>query len=64
MFTDGLFERRGVDIEIGLTHLMITAEQTRDTDAATACESILREMLLGSHDDDVCLLIADFSPDA
>ena len=63
MFTDGLFERRGVDIEIGLTHLMITAEQTRDSDVATACNSILREMLLGSHDDDVCLLIADFSPD-
>lgn len=62
MFTDGLFERRGVDLEIGLTHLMITAEQTRGTDVTTACESILREMLLGSHDDDVCLLIADFNP--
>jgi PAS domain S-box-containing protein len=62
MFTDGLFERRGVDLEIGLTHLMITAEQTRGTDVVTACESILREMLLGSHDDDVCLLIADFNP--
>jgi serine phosphatase RsbU (regulator of sigma subunit)/PAS domain-containing protein len=64
MFTDGLFERRGVDIEIGLTHLMITAEQTRGTDAATACDSILQEVLLGSHDDDVCLLIADFNPEA
>jgi len=64
MFTDGLFERRGVDIEIGLTHLMITAEETRDTDVGTACESILRGMLLGSHDDDVCLLIADFNPGA
>jgi len=63
MFTDGLFERRGVDIEIGLTHLMITAEQTHGTDAGTACESILRGMLVGSHDDDVCLLIADFNPE-
>ena len=62
MFTDGLFERRGVDLEIGLTHLMITVEQTRGMDVAAACESILREMLLGSHDDDVCLLIADFNP--
>jgi PAS domain S-box-containing protein len=61
MFTDGLFERRGVDLEIGLTHLMITTEQTRDTpDVDVACEAILRGMLLGSHDDDVCLLIADF----
>jgi serine phosphatase RsbU (regulator of sigma subunit)/PAS domain-containing protein len=62
MFTDGLFERRGVDLEIGLTHLMITTEQSRGTNVATACESILRRMLSGSHDDDVCLLIADFNP--
>jgi serine phosphatase RsbU (regulator of sigma subunit)/PAS domain-containing protein len=62
MFTDGLFERRGVDLEIGLTHLMITTEQSRGADVGTACESILREMLMGTHDDDVCLLIADFSP--
>jgi PAS domain S-box-containing protein len=61
MFTDGLFERRGVDLEIGLTHLMITTEQTRDTpDVDVACEAILRGMLTGTHDDDVCLLIADF----
>jgi serine phosphatase RsbU (regulator of sigma subunit)/PAS domain-containing protein len=63
MFTDGLFERRGVDLEIGLTHLMITTEQTRGSDVATACESILHGMLSASHDDDVCLLVADFNPD-
>jgi serine phosphatase RsbU (regulator of sigma subunit) len=62
MFTDGLFERRGVDLDIGLTHLMITIEQTLgDADAVSACESILRAMLTGTHDDDVCLLVADFS---
>jgi PAS domain S-box-containing protein len=61
MFTDGLFERRGVDLEIGLTHLMITTEQTRTTpDVGLACESILQGMLSGSHEDDVCLLLADF----
>ncbi len=63
MFTDGLFERRGVDLDIGLTHLMITIEQTLgDADVASACEFILREMLTGAHDDDVCLLVGDFSP--
>jgi serine phosphatase RsbU (regulator of sigma subunit)/PAS domain-containing protein len=63
MFTDGLIERRGVDLEIGLTHLMITAEQTRDrADAGIACESILEVLLGASHEDDVCLLIADFKP--
>jgi serine phosphatase RsbU (regulator of sigma subunit) len=61
MFTDGLFERRGIDLEIGLTHLMITTGKTRYfRDADLACESILRGMLSGSHEDDVCLLIADF----
>ena len=63
MFTDGLFERRGIDLDIGLTHLMITTEQTLGhADVSSACEFILREMLPGTHDDDVCLLIADFSP--
>ena len=63
MFTDGLVERRGVDFEIGLTHLMILAEQTRERDDATrACEAILRDMLSSSHEDDVCLLITDFKP--
>jgi serine phosphatase RsbU (regulator of sigma subunit) len=63
MFTDGLFERRGIDLEIGLTHLMITTEQTRGTsDTEIACEEILTEMLMSTHDDDVCLLIADFNP--
>jgi serine phosphatase RsbU (regulator of sigma subunit) len=63
MFTDGLFERRGVDLEIGLTHLMITTEETRATiDTEVACDAILRGMLTGAHDDDVCLLIADFMP--
>ena len=62
MFTDGLFERRGVDLDIGLTHLMITTEQTLgNSEVSSACEFILREMLSGAHDDDVCLLIADFS---
>ncbi len=63
MFTDGLFERRGIDLDIGLTHLMITTEQTLGhADVSSACEFVLREMLQGTHDDDVCLLIADFSP--
>jgi serine phosphatase RsbU (regulator of sigma subunit) len=64
LFTDGLIERRGSDLSIGLAHLMIQAEQTRAMDAATACETILRDVLAASHEDDVCLLIADFRPDS
>jgi PAS domain S-box-containing protein len=61
MFTDGLVERRGVDLDIGLTHLMILAEQAcRGVHAEAACEAIFRDMLTGPHEDDVCLLIADY----
>lgn len=62
LFTDGLVERRSVDIDIGLTHLMILAEQTCRATAAAACETILQEIPAASHEDDVCLLIADFIP--
>jgi serine phosphatase RsbU (regulator of sigma subunit)/PAS domain-containing protein len=61
LFTDGLLERRGVHLDIGLTHLMILAEQTRSiADPAQVCERILQDILGASHGDDVCLMIADF----
>jgi PAS domain S-box-containing protein len=62
LYTDGLIERRRVNLDIGLTHLMILAEQTRGCDSAGACEAILRDILSASHEDDVCLLVADFKP--
>jgi serine phosphatase RsbU (regulator of sigma subunit) len=61
MFSDGLIERRSVDLDIGLTHLMFLAEQTNSVGPpAEVCDMILSEMLSQAHDDDVCLLIADF----
>ena len=62
LFTDGLIEQRRVNLDIGLTHLMILAEQTRGCDSAGACEAILSDILSASHEDDVCLLVADFEP--
>ena len=62
LFTDGLIERRTVNIDIGLTHLMILAEQTSGIDAPSACETILRDILSVSHEDDVCLLVAEITP--
>ena len=62
LFTDGLIERRGVDLAIGIAHLMINAEQSRELDAATACETILERVLGASNGDDACLLLADFVP--
>jgi serine phosphatase RsbU (regulator of sigma subunit) len=61
LFTDGLFERRNVSLDIGLAHLMIYAEQTAgQSDPAHACDMILKGMLSGPQADDVCLLIADY----
>lgn len=63
LFTDGLIERRGTDIDIGLAHLMLTVEQTRhNASTSAACDMILERMLHQGHDDDVCLLIADVPP--
>jgi serine phosphatase RsbU (regulator of sigma subunit) len=63
LFTDGLYERRRVHPDIGLAHLMILAEQTRQVrDATQACETILEDILTDLHEDDLCLLIADFRP--
>jgi serine phosphatase RsbU (regulator of sigma subunit)/PAS domain-containing protein len=62
MFTDGLVERRGVNLEIGLTHLMILAEQMTHSSARAACDAIFHDMSFASHEDDVCVLIADFKP--
>jgi serine phosphatase RsbU (regulator of sigma subunit) len=64
LFTDGLIERRGIELDIGITHLMLHAEQTRALQTEDACETILRETLADSHEDDACLLIVDFVPPA
>lgn len=64
LFTDGLIERRGIDIDIGITHLLLHAEQTLALATADACETILGETLADAHEDDACLLIAEFAPRA
>jgi PAS domain S-box-containing protein len=60
LFSDGLIERRGIDLAIGITHLMLHAEETRALSATDACGTILQDLVAGSHEDDLCLLIADF----
>jgi serine phosphatase RsbU (regulator of sigma subunit) len=57
MFTDGLYERRRVDLDIGLAHLMILAEQSLGLRPEDACEFILDGMLTGADEDDACLLV-------
>jgi PAS domain S-box-containing protein len=60
MFTDGLFERRQIDLDIGLAHLMILAEQSLGRPhPEDACAFILDGMLTGVIRDDACLLVAE-----
>jgi serine phosphatase RsbU (regulator of sigma subunit) len=62
VFTDGLYERRGANIDIGLTHLMFVVEQSRrHSDTSEACQGIIDDMIVAHHEDDVCLMVADFS---
>ena len=59
MFTDGLYERRHIDIDIGLAHLMILAEQSLERPLlGDVCEFILDSLLSGADKDDACLLVA------
>jgi PAS domain S-box-containing protein len=61
LFTDGLVERRGIDLDIGIANLMFVAEMTYpEVDLQVACDTVLRDMLPGSHEDDACLLLADY----
>jgi serine phosphatase RsbU (regulator of sigma subunit) len=58
MFTDGLYERRRVDLDIGLAHLMILAELSVDRPhLGEACEFMLDGLLSGADEDDACLLV-------
>jgi hypothetical protein len=36
------------------------AQETRALSATDACRTILQDLVAGSHEDDLCLLIADF----
>jgi len=63
LFTDGLYERRNVDLDIGLAHLMILAEQSSGLpDPGDAGDLILDGVLTGADEDDACLLVAQRDP--
>ncbi len=63
LFTDGLYERRNVDLDIGLAHLMILAEQSIGLpDPGAVCDVILDGVLTGADEDDACLLVAQRDP--
>jgi integral membrane sensor domain MASE1/anti-sigma regulatory factor (Ser/Thr protein kinase) len=55
LYTDGLVERRGISIDVGLRALQESVRSpARDLDAT--CDGVLDALLDGSHEDDVALL--------
>jgi anti-sigma regulatory factor (Ser/Thr protein kinase)/putative methionine-R-sulfoxide reductase with GAF domain len=61
LYTDGLVERRGVSLDVGLRHL---AEACRiELTPARRCVAILDELADGGLDDDVALLVVGVGPD-
>jgi serine phosphatase RsbU (regulator of sigma subunit) len=55
-YTDGLIERRGHDIDEGLTELLKAAACCQDATAA-ACAAELADRLSPGGDDDICVLV-------
>lgn len=55
LYTDGLIERRGENLDEGLARLVEAASDLPD-DPGAACEVLLQRCVPKSHDDDVCLV--------
>lgn len=55
-YTDGLIERRGRDLDEGLTELLKAAASCQDATAA-ACAAELADRLSPGGDDDICVLV-------
>ncbi|MFL6103119.1 MAG: PP2C family protein-serine/threonine phosphatase, partial [Actinomycetes bacterium] len=55
LYTDGLVERRGQDLDDGLDELLSVVGQLRDLPLAELCDELLRRLVPEGHDDDVAL---------
>jgi len=57
LYTDGLIERRGEDLDVGLARLAAAAEGCADRDTGSVCAQLLKQMAPpGGFTDDVALL--------
>ncbi len=65
MYTDGLVERRGADIEAGISGLeRIVSGWDVDTVLTDACEALQETLAPRPRRDDVCIIAVRFSPGA
>jgi len=62
LYSDGLVERRGESLDVGLHRLAEIAAGHAGSGAGDWCERLVDHMLAGSGDDDMALLCATFRP--
>lgn len=64
MFTDGLVERRGRDLEAGIAHAERLFSRWPDTPQAGACRDLAESLAPRPREDDVCILAVRFTADS
>lgn len=57
LYSDGLIERRGRDLDEGLTQLLDAIVEGRQLPPADLCDHLLRRLVQDEHDDDVALVV-------
>ncbi len=62
LYSDGLVERRGESLEVGLRRLADLAADYAERGSGDWCERLVDTMLAGSGDDDVALLRVTYRP--
>ncbi|MCU1593858.1 MAG: putative sensor protein [Frankiales bacterium] len=60
LYTDGLVERRGEDLDTGIERLRVTVEELGHLELEELCDALLERMTGGSAEDDVALLTVRF----
>jgi serine phosphatase RsbU (regulator of sigma subunit) len=61
MYSDGLIERRGQDIETGMRRVQtLIAQWSDDVSLAQACRALTETMAPAPRNDDVCVLALRF----
>jgi serine phosphatase RsbU (regulator of sigma subunit) len=64
LYTDGLIERRGESLDVGLTQLLSTLRRHGDRPLEALCDALLGELYAGGEDDTALLCIERPAPDA
>jgi serine phosphatase RsbU (regulator of sigma subunit) len=62
LYTDGLVERRGQSLDVGLSRLQALLEELAGLPLDTLCDEVLRRLLPARSEDDVALVAVRLHP--